>query len=85
MHMDAHSLTLGIATLIVGALMAVSGLEKNALEWKRRRRVCPACGRTLVHGRTWTYALRGKKLVPPPRILHLVSSRDQTAKRLSWG
>jgi RNase P subunit RPR2 len=50
--MDAHSLTLGIATLIVGALMAISGLEKHALEWKHRRRICPSCGRTLAHGRT---------------------------------
>jgi hypothetical protein len=50
--MDVQSLTLGVATLIVGALMAMSGLEKNALEWKRRRRICPSCGRTLTHGRS---------------------------------
>ncbi|HYX89006.1 MAG TPA: hypothetical protein VE753_06525 [Gaiellaceae bacterium] len=26
-------------------LMTLSGVRKNALEWKRRRRICPSCGR----------------------------------------
>jgi ribosomal protein L32 len=29
----------------VGYSMAYAGIAKNALEWKRRRRVCPSCGR----------------------------------------
>ncbi len=31
----------------VGFLMLVSGVQKSALEWKRRRRLCPSCGRQL--------------------------------------
>jgi RNase P subunit RPR2 len=50
--MDMHTLTLTASTLIVGGLMALSGLEKSALERKYRRRTCPSCGRTLHHGRT---------------------------------
>ncbi|MDX6503083.1 MAG: hypothetical protein QOE29_208 [Gaiellaceae bacterium] len=50
--MDAHSITLTVGTLVVGVLMALSGLEKSALELKRKRRTCPSCGRTLHHGRT---------------------------------
>jgi exosome complex RNA-binding protein Csl4 len=50
--MDAHSLMLTVATLSAGVLMALSGLEKSALERKRRRRTCPSCGRTLEHNRT---------------------------------
>jgi hypothetical protein len=50
--MDTHTLTLTVATLIVGGLMALSGLEKSVLELKRKRRTCPSCGRTLHHGRT---------------------------------
>jgi hypothetical protein len=34
----------------VGVWMAVAGVEKNALEWRRRRRTCPSCGRA-IHGR----------------------------------
>jgi hypothetical protein len=50
--MDMHSLTLALATIVVGGLMALSGLEKSMLELKRRRRTCPSCGRSLQHGRT---------------------------------
>ena len=28
-----------------GLLMALAGLQKNALERRHRRRVCPSCGR----------------------------------------
>jgi hypothetical protein len=24
--------------------MATAGVQKSALEWKRRRRICPSCG-----------------------------------------
>jgi hypothetical protein len=49
--MDVHALFLTLATVVAGGLMALSGLEKSALELKRRRRTCPSCGRALVHGR----------------------------------
>jgi formate dehydrogenase maturation protein FdhE len=45
MSMDPHvELLMGLAS---GAawLMMKAGLAKNALELKRRRRACPACGR----------------------------------------
>jgi hypothetical protein len=31
----------------VGFLMVVAGVEKRALEWRRRRRICPGCGRNI--------------------------------------
>jgi hypothetical protein len=30
--------------------MAKAGLGKNALEGRRRRRICPSCGREVLHG-----------------------------------
>jgi formate dehydrogenase maturation protein FdhE len=39
--------TLAAATLAIGWLMTLAGLQKNALEFKRRRRVCPSCGRRI--------------------------------------
>ena len=45
MAFGPHLATLVIATLAVGWLMTVAGLQKNGLELKRRRRVCPSCGR----------------------------------------
>ena len=35
----------------VALMMLVAGVQKNALEWRRRRRSCPSCGRH-IHGRT---------------------------------
>jgi hypothetical protein len=29
----------------VGYVMLYAGTTKNALEWKRKRHVCPSCGR----------------------------------------
>jgi hypothetical protein len=43
--MDPHTTTLALTTLGVGWLMAQAGLSKSALELKRRRRVCPSCGK----------------------------------------
>jgi hypothetical protein len=40
-------MTLGVATLAVGWLMAYAGLSKSALEFRHRRRVCPSCGRQI--------------------------------------
>jgi hypothetical protein len=31
----------------VGFLMMLSGVQKSLLEWRRRRRQCPSCGRLL--------------------------------------
>jgi hypothetical protein len=31
----------------VGYLMVSAGLQKKALEWKRRRRTCAGCGKPL--------------------------------------
>ena len=38
------------STTGVGYLMLTAGIEKRALEWRRRRRHCPSCGRH-IHGR----------------------------------
>jgi len=35
----------------VGVWMALAGVQKSALEWKRRRRTCRSCARTIA-GRT---------------------------------
>jgi hypothetical protein len=47
---DPHLVLLGALTAGVGYLMAVAGVQKSALEWKRRRRRCPSCGRQLERG-----------------------------------
>ena len=36
-----------ISTTGIGFLMAWSGIQKNMLEWRRRRRYCPCCGRVI--------------------------------------
>ena len=35
----------------VGIWMAIAGVQKSALEWKREKRTCPSCGRE-IPGRT---------------------------------
>ncbi|MHB8469236.1 MAG: hypothetical protein ACYDCH_05710 [Gaiellaceae bacterium] len=45
MPFDPHVATLAVVTLGVGWLMASAGLQKSALELRRKRRVCPSCGR----------------------------------------
>jgi hypothetical protein len=35
----------------VGIWMAIAGVQKSALEWKREKRMCPSCGRK-IPGRT---------------------------------
>ena len=47
MAFDAAPGTLVVATLAVGWLMTMAGLQKSALELKKRRRVCPSCGRRI--------------------------------------
>ena len=36
-----------VASTGVAVLMLLAGVEKHALEWRRRRRICPSCGRRL--------------------------------------
>ncbi len=50
MAIDPHAALLFFLTLAAGGWMLVAGVHKNALEWRRRKRACPACGR-LVQGR----------------------------------
>ena len=38
-------ITLFAASTGVALMMLVAGVQKNALEWRRRRRSCPSCGR----------------------------------------
>jgi hypothetical protein len=45
--LDPHVITLAVATLGAGWLMALAGLQKSALEWRKRKRVCPSCGRQI--------------------------------------
>jgi hypothetical protein len=43
--LDPHTVILTMFCLCVGYVMLLAGVSKNALEWKRQRRVCPSCGR----------------------------------------
>jgi hypothetical protein len=47
MHFDPNIALLASVTCGIGYLMTVAGLGKNALELRRRHRVCPSCGRTI--------------------------------------
>ncbi len=47
MTIDPHTILPAVATLMAGWLMATAVLQKSALEWRRRRRTCPSCGRDL--------------------------------------
>jgi hypothetical protein len=50
MIFDPHIAVAGVVTLSIGWFMTTVGVHKNALEWKRRRRICPSCGRTITGG-----------------------------------
>jgi hypothetical protein len=50
MDLDPHIAIAALTTLAAAWLMVVAGLQKNALERRRRRRVCPSCGRE-IHAR----------------------------------
>jgi hypothetical protein len=47
MAFDPHVAALMLSTAAAGLLMALAGVTKNGLEWRRRRRICPSCGRVL--------------------------------------
>jgi hypothetical protein len=48
MELEPNIAVLAVVTLTVGYLMALAGIHKSALEWKRRRRICPSCGRLIT-------------------------------------
>jgi hypothetical protein len=50
MRLDPHIAALAVVTLGVGWGMMVAGVSKSALEWRRRRRICPSCGRHIERG-----------------------------------
>jgi formate dehydrogenase maturation protein FdhE len=47
MQLDSHVAVAAVATLGAGWLMVKAGLQKSALDHRRRRRVCPSCGREI--------------------------------------
>jgi NADH pyrophosphatase NudC (nudix superfamily) len=47
MNLAPHVAALLVSTAGAGLLMALAGVHKSGLEWKRRRRICPSCGRQL--------------------------------------
>ena len=48
--LDPQTVALLASTTGIGFLMILSGVQKRALEWKPRRRRCPACGREVRGG-----------------------------------
>lgn len=42
---DPHIASTLVLVMGVGYAMVYAGVSKHALEWKRRKRVCPTCGR----------------------------------------
>jgi NADH pyrophosphatase NudC (nudix superfamily) len=47
MELDIDIAALAVVTCCVGYLMVLAGVGKSALEWKRRQRICPSCGRAI--------------------------------------
>jgi hypothetical protein len=47
MELDPGIAILMVVTCGAGYLMTIAGLGKNALELKRRQRICPSCGRRI--------------------------------------
>jgi hypothetical protein len=47
MHLDPHIAILTAVSCGIGYLMIVAGLQKSALELRRRQRLCPSCGRII--------------------------------------
>jgi hypothetical protein len=43
--MNMHIALLGLGSLGAGWLMTQAGVAKSALEWRRRKRTCPSCGK----------------------------------------
>jgi hypothetical protein len=53
MTIHLHIVTIAILTVGIGWMMMMAGVQKSALEWRRRRRICPSCGRE-IHARVCT-------------------------------
>ena len=51
MNLDPGIALLFATTTGAAFLMMMAGIQKRALEWRHRRRVCPSCGRR-IDGRT---------------------------------
>jgi hypothetical protein len=47
MHLEPNITVLTAVSCGIGYLMIVAGLQKSALELKRRQRSCPSCGRII--------------------------------------
>jgi hypothetical protein len=47
MMFDPHIAVIAVLTCGVGYVMALAGIQKSALEWRRRQRTCPSCGRRI--------------------------------------
>jgi len=47
MRVDLQFVVLLVSTTGIGFLMMLSGIRKSALDWKRRGRICPSCGRLI--------------------------------------
>ncbi len=47
MTLDPQIAVFAALAMAVGWTMTYSGLKKNMLELKRRRRTCPSCGRVI--------------------------------------
>ncbi len=47
MTLAPHFAALIVLTMLAGWLMTLAGLGKRTLEWRRRRRICPSCGRQI--------------------------------------
>ena len=45
MTLDPQLVLFAALAMAIGWTMTFSGLKKNALELKQRRRTCPSCGR----------------------------------------
>ena len=48
MTIDLHIVMIAILTVGIGWMMTMAGVQKSALEWRRRRRICPSCGREIT-------------------------------------
>ena len=47
MELDSNIAVIALLTWGAGYLMVYAGVHKRALEWRRRRRICPSCGRVI--------------------------------------
>jgi NADH pyrophosphatase NudC (nudix superfamily) len=46
--LDLQLVLLFATTTGVGFVMLAAGVQKRALEWRRRQRLCPSCGRRIA-------------------------------------